>query len=180
MKYTLQNSEKNQKDEKNVQNCCQSRFWRVLMMLARPRFKGRGVFRIGADFDSDEDELGDIIERKFGGANVGEGDPVQANNARLEGIVSDLGRMAKDAKAILAGVEDGSHLEEGDSMHGGRKVNFKKVDGIGDLLFSEGGMGASEVAGSITLFGPVELGKDKGASLRNGEGHLGGQKIEFW
>ena len=40
-------------------------------MLAHPRFKGRGVFRIGADFDGNKDELGDIVEREFSGANVG-------------------------------------------------------------------------------------------------------------
>ena len=143
-------------------------------MLAHPGFKGRGVFGIGADFDGDKDELGDIVEREFSGANVDEGGPIQADNACLEGVIGDLGRFTKDAKAILAGVEDDSHLEDGNSTHGGRKVNFEKVDGVSDLLFGKGGMPASEAASSITLFGLVELGEDKGANVRNKEGHLGG------
>lgn len=89
-------------------------------VLARPRFKGRGVFRVGVDLDGDEDELGGVVERKFSSADGDEGDPVLADDAGLVGVVGDLGGIAEDAEAILARVEDGCSLEKGDSAHGGR------------------------------------------------------------
>ena len=61
-----------------------------------------------------------IIEREFGNANVDEVGPILSDNVHLEGIVSDLGRMAKDVKADMVRVEDGSHLKESNSTHGGQ------------------------------------------------------------
>ena len=146
-------------------------------MLACPRFEGRGVFGVSVDLDGNEDEFGGIIERKFSGADGDEGDPILADDASLVGIIGDLGRIAEDAKTILARVEDGCSLEKGDSMHGGREVEVEEVGGIGDLLFGEGGLPATEVASSKTLFSQVELVVDKGVSIRGRERHVGGQKI---
>ena len=148
-------------------------------MFAHPRFKGRGVFGIRADVDGEEDEVGCIIDREFNSANVEKADPILSNNVCLEGIVSDLGRMAEDAKANMVRVEDGSHLEESNSMHGGRKVNFEKVGSINDLFLGEGCRGASKEASSSVALGHVELGKDKGTNLKNGEGHFEGKRLIF-
>ena len=148
-------------------------------MLAHPRFEGRWVFGIRADANGDEDELGCIINRAFSSVNVEKVGSILSDNVHLEGIVSDLGRMAKDAKADMVRVEDGSHLEESYSMHGGRKVNFEKVGGINDLLFGEGCRGASKEASSSIVVSHVELAKDKSMNLRNSEGHFEGKRLSF-
>ena len=145
-------------------------------MLARPRFERRGVFGVSVHLDGDKDELGGVVERKFSGADGDEGDPILADNAGLVGVIGDLGRIAEDAKTILAGVEDGCSLEKGDSAHGGREVKVEEVGGVGDLSFGEGGLPAAEVASSKTLFTQGELGEDKGASIRGRERHVGGRK----
>ena len=46
---------------------------------------------------------------------------IMSDKVLVEGVVSNLSRVAEDTESGMVGVEKGSHLKESNSAHGGRR-----------------------------------------------------------
>ena len=149
-------------------------------VLAGPRFKGRGFLRIGVDMDEDVDKFSLVVDGEFDGGQMEKAGAIMSNQVFVEGVVSDLSRVAQDKESVGVGVEKGGHLEESNSLHGWGKIDFEEVDGIDDFVFGEGSRGASKEAGGVIAFSGIEITENKGMDLGKVDGHVWRLKMVFW
>ena len=114
-----------------------------------------------------------IIDGEFNGSEMEKASAIMADEVLVEGVVSDLGRVAQEMESIGVGVEKGGYLEEGNGAHGQGKIGLEEADSVDNFILSKGSRGASKEAGHIVEFDGLKITKNEGMNLMKVEGHVG-------